>query len=108
MKQLVLSPDAVTDIAEIARYSKREWGEKQARLYGTRLAERLIKLKTSARLGRLRLDIDPIVRSVKSGRHLIFFDVEPDRVVVLRILHESMDTSDRVQVARSRIRSARR
>lgn len=103
MRRLSLSPDAIADIDRIGRYSKRQWGAEQSRRYGQQLTARLIGLKTPTRNGRRRLDVDQQVRCVKSGRHLIFFDIHGDRVVVLCILHEAMLATERIAAARAKL-----
>ena len=97
MRRLVLSPDAAADISAIGRYSRWAWGVEQGRRYSQKLADRLIKLKQRTRPGRPRNDIGPTVRSLKSGRHIIFFHLEDEQVVVARILHESMNVAGRIQ-----------
>jgi toxin ParE1/3/4 len=93
---LVLSRDAVADIAAIGRYSHRIWGAEQARRYSQRLTDRLISLKQKVRPGRARSDIDPSLRGLKSDRHVIYFTLDDERVLVVRILHQSMNPAVRI------------
>lgn len=42
-------------------------------------------------VGRIRDDLRPDLLMVSSGRHAIFFDANQSRILILRILHDSMD-----------------
>jgi len=97
VRRLVLSPDAAADISAIGKYSRRAWGADQGRHNSQQLADQLIKLKQRTRPGRPRPDIGAAVRSLKSGRHVIFFHLEDEQVVVARIPHESMNVVGRIE-----------
>jgi len=96
VRRLELSRDAVADIAAIGRYTRRTWGAEQARRYSQRLTDRLIGLKQRARPGRVRSEVNPVLRSLKSDRHVIYFTLEEEQVLVVRILHESMSPAARI------------
>jgi plasmid stabilization system protein ParE len=54
-------------------------------------------LRTGSReagIGRLRTDLKPRYRSLKAGRHIIFYREIADGIEVIRILHEAMDLPD--------------
>jgi len=61
----------------------------------------MIKLKYRQRPGRPRPDIDETLRSLKSDSHVIFFYVEDNQIVVVRILHENMSPAPRIAVGLS-------
>jgi toxin ParE1/3/4 len=42
-------------------------------------------------LARRRDDLRPDIQMASSGRHSIFFEADESRVLVVRILHDSMD-----------------
>ena len=106
MRRLELSRDAVADIAAIGRYTRRTWGAEQARRYNRRLTDRLISLKQRSRPGRTRADIAPSLRSLKSDRHVIYFTLEDEQVLVVRILHESMNPAARIAAGFARLSGA--
>lgn len=91
MRALRFTPQARADIAAVGRYSRKTWGAAKGREYSVALAERLMRLRTRPSVGRARPDIDPLVRGLRSNRHIVFYDVLPDTVVILRVLHERMD-----------------
>lgn len=94
MRGLRLTPEARADIAAVGRYSRKTWGAAKAREYSAALAERIMTLRARPSLGRRRLDIDPDVRALRSARHIVFYDVSPEAIVVLRVLHERMHVAD--------------
>ncbi|MGE5501747.1 MAG: hypothetical protein ACM3W4_07460 [Ignavibacteriales bacterium] len=59
-------------MAAVGRYSRKTWGAARAREYSIALAGRIIQLRTRPSLGRRRPDIDPDVRALRSGKHIIF------------------------------------
>ena len=48
------------------------------------------ELADSPKLGKLRSEIKQGMRSYQQGKHVIFYMVEPEQIVVLNILHENM------------------
>ena len=84
---------ALADLKDIARYTRTTWGSKQARLYREELELGIQKLALSPRVGRLREDLAPLVRSFPVARHVAFYVESEQGIVVLRLLHPSMDVS---------------
>ena len=63
MRDIHLSEAAKSDLVDIWVETDRQWGAAQA--------DRYLELIT--------------------GRHLVFYEVDPDRIFVIRVLHQSMD-----------------
>jgi toxin ParE1/3/4 len=99
----VLAPDVVADLAAIGRYSRRQWGAEQARAYSSEIAARIFKLRERPQLGHRRPDVDAQVRCLRSGRHLIFYDVSETTLTVLRVLHERQDAAGHLATGRRRL-----
>lgn len=97
MKRLVLSASAQADIADIARFTEEQWGERQKRRYLDAIRRRLSALRRRPRTGRPRPDIVADCRSALVGQHLIFYREAGDRLLVLRVLHVSMDHARHVE-----------
>ncbi len=91
MKKLVIADRARADLKEIADYTGREWGASQGRLYLGAIKDRLARLRDHPGLGSLRAEIGPGYRSVRSGRHIVFYRETAERVEIVRVLHERMD-----------------
>ncbi len=91
MPGFVLSGDAETDILDIGRYTEKHWGATQRRKYLEALDDRFSVLAESPGLGRPRDEFGAGYRSLREGRHLIFYKRTPTGIIVIRVLHESMD-----------------
>lgn len=94
MRELVLRPEARTDLVAIWRYTTERWGPHQARRYILALHEDLHVLAENPDLGRSYEHVRSGYRVYPSGKHLIFYRLAPEEVDVVRILHERMDVPD--------------
>lgn len=74
-------------VADILRYTEREWGEEQQRIYAQRIADMITLLASNPDAGRNRDDLDEGIRSYRFDSHVIFYWVEDDMLVVARVLH---------------------
>ena len=91
MRRLDLTRIAQADLKSIRRCSGRTWGSERTERY---LADRRDTMKgivTGAVVSRERADLRPGLRMATSGRHCIFFEENPSRVLVVRVLHDRMD-----------------
>lgn len=100
-----LAPEAKNDFADIIRWTRKEFGERQVQIYGATIKESLQALHAGPSIigVKQRDDIGAgihalhIARNGRKGRHFILFRiVQPHTVEVLRILHDSMDLSARL------------
>ncbi len=91
MKRLVLTEIALADLASIRRYSARTWGPDRTRNYMDALREAMKGIVRGTALTRERSDLRPSLQMVGSGRHCIFFESNNSRILVVRVLHDSMD-----------------
>jgi toxin ParE1/3/4 len=103
VRRLILAPDAKADLAAIGRYSRRQWGVEQARVYSRTIAARIFQLRERPQLGHRRPDVDAQVLCLKSGRRLIFYDATEATLTVLRVLHERQDAPGRIAAGRRRL-----
>lgn len=90
MKPVAYSEEAENDLFEIGVYSWVEWGQEQSEIYHDRLidaCEHIIprKLKFARAVAQR-----PGLLRWRCERHLIYFRVEPDCILIVRILHERM------------------
>ena len=86
-----LSKQADRDLMDIYKYSFREFGEAQAERYYSSLWECFEFLAGHPHIGRLRLEFQPPARSHHHQKHVIFYDLAEDDILIIRILHERMD-----------------
>ena len=75
----------------IQHYSVRQWGTVQAREYDATVVRALKLLQEHPNLGRDRSDLVPGLRSHPVERHLIFYRVSADTLIIHRILHQRMN-----------------
>jgi toxin ParE1/3/4 len=91
-RDVVLLDDARTDLRDISRYTRREWGRQQSLTYMRKLQAGIKHLGSFPDLGRPRPEYGPDVRSLPVEQHRIFYAVSPAAVEIMRIVH--MRTSD--------------
>ena len=78
------------DLKAIAAYVAED-DAGAARNLLTRMNERMAQLSRFPELGRRRIDIDEFVRGLLICPYLVVYRIEPEEVVVLRVLHTSRD-----------------
>jgi toxin ParE1/3/4 len=86
-----LTPDATRDVRDITRVSEREWGEDQARTYLQSIHAAFERIGRFPELGKRRDDIYRGLRSMTVGTHMVFYEIHPHHVLVIRVLHQRMD-----------------
>ena len=91
MKRLVVSAAACDDLGTVARYSECEWGKARKKQYVAAIRARFDLLRQQPEIGAERPDLATGYRSLPVGRHMIFYRIEMDSVVVIRVLHQRMD-----------------
>ena len=73
MSEFKLTPDALDDMRDIARYTERQWGRGQRNKYLINLNQCFERLAENPKLAKLRDDIKHGYRSYPQGKHVIFF-----------------------------------
>jgi toxin ParE1/3/4 len=91
VKRLVLTEIARADLASIRRYSMRTWGPDQTSKYMDALRDTMKSLVRGTVVTRSRSDLRPAIMMATSGRHSIFFEATESLILVVRVLHDSMD-----------------
>ena len=95
-----LGRQAELDYIEIMRWTKKSFGEVQARTYSESISLAIRALKDGPDVlgSKLRDEIEPgirtlhVARSGRKGRHLVVFRMGGEQIIdVLRLLHDSMD-----------------
>lgn len=81
---------AEADLVNIARYTLERWGEDQTIRYIDDLEACCRQLADAPDLGRPCDDVRPGLRRIERGRHVIFYRLRPDGILVSRILHQRM------------------
>jgi toxin ParE1/3/4 len=91
MKRLLIPDAARADLRGISTYGEREWGTARTKLYVAAIRERLQLLRLRPEIGVTRKDIATGYSSVLAGRHIIFYRIERNAILIIRILHQRMD-----------------
>ena len=88
-----LSKKAAADLDGIHEYSVENFGAVQARNYLNRLHERFEILAQQPMLGRQADHFAPKLRRYEYRSHVTFYIPEDGSVMIVRVLHKSMDVS---------------
>lgn len=96
MARIELTRRAILDIADIEQYSLKEWGPRVADEYLVDLSAALERLGESPQLLRERPEIFPRLRFYRVRKHFLVGDVIGDRILVLTVVHGSMDLPKRL------------
>jgi toxin ParE1/3/4 len=89
--RLLVSERAEADLLDIWLNSCENWGETQADRYLDQLAAGLHECGSDPECGRQRPELRPGYRSHRIRRHVAFYTVTADEVLVQRVLHVSME-----------------
>jgi toxin ParE1/3/4 len=92
-----LSPAAVADLDDIWEFTVQQWSREQAERYVRQVEERLVGIAGGHVPVRSAADIRPGYYKCSVGSHMIYFRKEAEVVVVIRILHQSMDVVNRLR-----------
>jgi toxin ParE1/3/4 len=88
--QYVLSPMAEEDLEDIWTYTAREWSVDQAETYTNDIINMFEDIAAGTRDGRPVLVRAGYLKRLV-GRHAIYFQARGGVIVIIRILHQSMD-----------------
>lgn len=92
-----LRPLARDDLLGIGRFTRLRWARDQQNRYLNLLRERMDMVARNPFLGADRDDISRGLGSLPVGRHLIFYRMVDDGVLVVRILHDAMDVEQHLK-----------
>ena len=94
MKHARISLEAEADIDRIAAYTTNVWGERQADRYLGQLEDSFQLLAKNPSLGRSCDAILTDLRRFEVGKHVVFYQTEPNGIRVVRVLHQQMLPSE--------------
>lgn len=83
--------EADNDLIGIYIYGFRNFGEAQAEKYFSELENCFQLLSKTPFICRERTEFTPPVRIHPHGRHLVIYVIKDDLILIIRILHASMD-----------------
>ena len=91
MLKLFLKPQAINDLEDIFEYTLKNWSITQAEKYQDLLFESINTVLKSPKIGSKYFFKKGKYRKLNSNKHIIFYRIEDNRCIVVRILHEKMD-----------------
>ncbi|HTM82694.1 type II toxin-antitoxin system RelE/ParE family toxin [Asticcacaulis sp.] len=93
----VLQDGAADDLRSIVRYTRKTWGEVQARAYSETLHTGIQRLVNGQGTYKILEDIHPALRITRCEHHYIFCLCREDAPsLIVAILHERMDLIARI------------
>lgn len=96
-----LTNEAVKDLEEIWSYTCNKWSVAQADRYYKLIIEEIEFIALNPLSGKPIDYVKPGFRSSKVKSHLIFYKViNDDNILVVRILHQRMDTESRIKTGK--------
>ena len=97
MAGYMFTNEAVKDLEEIWSYTKQIWSIVQADRYYSLIIDEIEFISSNPLLVRSIDYIKEGYRSTKVKSHIIFYKQEKDAIVVVRILHQRMDTENKMK-----------
>ena len=90
-KSVQVRPRALNDLENIYIYSRNQWGKARADSYLIEINRAFEALANNDKLGRdySRVKTDLFIYHI--GSHVIFYTPTPTGILVIRVLHKSMD-----------------
>lgn len=88
MRRYFLSEEAKLDLREIARFTRKTWGNAQARRYVVRLRDFCQTLADTPGLGR-PFPFRGLLR-MEHGSHVMFYRKTESGILIVRIVHQRM------------------
>ena len=95
MVNFQLTELAKQDLRSIGRYTQTTWGREQRNTYLAKIDAAFHRLAVEPQLGKSCDDLRAGYRKYPVGKHLIFYRQSPDRLEIIRILHQRMDIEAR-------------
>ena len=94
--RVLLTEHALDALAEIRSYSTREWGQQVAEKYLDDLQAGLERIRQRPDLVEPLPDLHPALGFYRVNKHLLVCDVLGKTIVVLTVMHASMDIPARL------------
>ncbi len=92
MASYLLSNEAIEDLREIVRYTRKEWGIKQVEIYREKLRDRFEKIGQGSVIKMPFSENLPDIFITRAEKHLVFYITPPkSKPIIIAVLHESRD-----------------
>ena len=94
MESFKLSVKAEEDLTEIYTFGILQFGFSQAQKYVSSLEQTILKLAQAPFLGKDSSVLFPGLREFSHKSHMIFYLVQEESILIVRILHQSRNYKD--------------
>ena len=91
MLELKIKPEAENDLSKIFEYSAMSWGVDQAEKYQDELFAGMLLILKQEELGKEYPYAKQPYRQLHINRHLIFYRIQDQTCLVIRVLHDRVD-----------------
>lgn len=88
--RIEFTTDANADLRSIRTYTVRVHGSAQARRYIAGLRERMMQIAANPRAGRIYREAEPETWRATWRKHFIYYRVEGEVLLIVRVLHQRM------------------
>ena len=90
-RSVQLRPRALRDLESIYQYSLEQWGNARAEAYLSEINRTFESLAKNDKLGRDYSRVSADLYAYNIAAHVIFYTPTPTGILVIRVLHKSMD-----------------
>ncbi|HLK28905.1 MAG TPA: type II toxin-antitoxin system RelE/ParE family toxin [Puia sp.] len=92
----VISKKAISDLEDIWLYTADKWSIEQADRYYNLIFDEISFICKNPKTGKEMEHVRKSYRAAKVKSHLIFYKIENNTIMIVRILHERMDIENRL------------
>ncbi len=93
MAKLILTPAARADMVAIDEWGYQQFGDEVADGYSRRLSDAFDQLADYPMSGKATPEYGKAHRCLVHNRHRIYYEMQDDIVLIVRILHHAMDAA---------------
>ena len=98
MSKFKFSNEAVKDLEEIWFYTRQTWSIEQADRYYNLIMDEIEFISSNPQLGRTIDYIKEGYKSTKVKSHVIYYkQIEDEAILIVRILHQRMDSENKLK-----------
>ena len=90
-RSIQVRPRALHDLEDIYKYSLGQWGLARAEAYLSEINRAFEALANHNQLGRDYSRVSANLHAYNIAAHVIFYTPSPTGILVIRVLHKSMD-----------------
>ncbi|MEN8776842.1 MAG: type II toxin-antitoxin system RelE/ParE family toxin [Polaribacter sp.] len=91
LKNYELTKEADADLEDIFDYTEKSHSRNQAIVYLSNIEDLFFQLCNQPNLGRTRKEIKEGIFSIAFQKHIIFYKIIENKLLIIRVLHEIRD-----------------